>query len=363
MLGFLKQKKNERLVGIDIGSHSIKVVEIEINNDSKDMPKPRLLSAASLPTPSNTVSNHVVTSPEKVSDVIRTIISANGVKSSKAVIGLPGPTAFTKRITMQNTPIKDLQQNIQFEAGNYIPHGADSIKLDFQVLSRPTKTTMEVLLVAVKNDIINSFEKAVSHAGLEPVIADIDYFALENMFELSYPEYNKKCVALVNIGHKYTTVNIINNGASVFTGDISLGGRLYIDALCEALQIQALEAEKILSGTIPETIKKEIVSETVDRTTEHIVDELKRQIGFFWNATATDKAIEYLLVSGGAAGIGGLVEELGQKTKISCQTINPFKHIDWQNGFEDSYVKNLAPSVAVAVGLALRRLGDKVHSE
>ena len=199
--------------------------------DISDPSNPRLLAVGTAATPANSISNHIVVNDEKIAESIMGIVEAGKFSASEAVISVPGPAAFTKRATMPLTPLKDLQQNIQFEASNYIPHKTDSIKLDFQVLGLSSRSMMDVLLVAVRNEVIDSYVQAVSLAGLMPVIADVDYFAIENMFGLNYEEDLNKTVALVNIGSRYTTVNIIQDGVSIFSGDVSLGGRLYTDAL------------------------------------------------------------------------------------------------------------------------------------
>lgn len=353
----LRKKKNSNLVGVDIGSSSIKLIELELSNPQR----PKLVSVNSVATPANAIANHTVINTDKVAEAIRTITDSGKVSASQATICIPGPAAFTKRVNLPLCPLKDLQQNIGLEAGNYIPYKIDSIMLDFQVLGLSSRSMMEVLLVAVRNEVVNSYIEAVSKAGLEPLIADIDYFALENMFCLNYPEAADKTIALVNIGARYSTVNIIQNGTSLFTGDVSIGGRLYTDALCETLDIQAADAEKAKSGSVPTGVDPTLVHETLDRVTEHVAGELQRQIGFFWNATGTERNIDTIFLSGGGSTLPGLLEEIAERTRTTCELVDVLRSVDSEGKVDPENLSTILPSLGVGVGLGLRRTGDKKH--
>jgi type IV pilus assembly protein PilM len=359
--GFLKSlfktTDSEVLVSIDIGTSAIKVMELDVSDET-----PKLISAASTPTPSGSIANNTITRPDQIAAAIRSLLDANEIKSQEAVICLPGPTAFVKKVTLAATRLDDLADNIAYEAGNFIPHKIDAVHMDYQVLRRMPNGSLEVLLVAVKNEIINSYLDSVIQAGLEPAIADVDYFALENAFELNYPEEREKTIALVNIGSRYSSVNIMQNGASLFTGDVSVGGRLYTDALCETLSMEPKVAEKTKMGDIPAEYDANLIAETLERTTEHIAAELHRQLGFFWNASATDKSIDAVYISGGGSLAPGLLEELSAKTGITCKPLESFKVIDTSSGFDEDFLREIGPQMAVSVGLSSRRNGDKQHA-
>jgi type IV pilus assembly protein PilM len=320
------------------------------------------LSAAIAPTPAGAVANNSVVRAEQVAQTIRGLLEANEMKGRKAIFAVPGPAAFTKKISIGRSTIKELTQNIAFEAGNYIPHSIDAVHLDFQVIKAHGKANIDVLLVAVKNEIVSSFVSAIEQAGLEPAIADVDYFALENMFELNYPEEKDKTVALVNIGSRFSSVSIMSGGESLFSGDVGVGGRLYTDTLCETLGMQPAQAEQVKAGVALEGFDENLVHETRDRTTEHLASELHRQIGFFWNAAATDKSIEAIYLCGGASQVPGLVEELNSKTGMTCSLMKTFRGVEWSDSFDEEFIGEIGLSMGVGVGLAIRRLGDKVHA-
>ena len=353
----LKRDTNEPTISIDIGSSSVKVISIDTGAH-----RPKLLGAGVAPTPAGAVTNNTISRPEQIAGVIRSIMSSHDIIGSKATFSLPGSAVFTKKITIGYQPLKDLSANISFEASNYIPHSIDAVHLDYQVLHAQGKSTMDVLLVAVKNEVLRGYLASVEQAGLEPVIADVDYFAVENMFELNYPEEKTKTLALINIGARHSTVSIVQGGKSLFTGDVGVGGRLYTDALCETLGMQPAQAEQAKAGVNVAGFDESIVHETRDRTTEHLASELHRQLGFFWNAAATDKAIEGIFVCGGGAQVPGLVEEVSAKTGTNCQLMKTFRNIDWTEQFDEEYVGEIGLSLGVGVGLGIRRPGDKRHA-
>lgn len=352
----LKRKKEEPFVAIDVGSSAIKVLAFDLSGS-----RPKLVGAGSAPTPAGAVANNQIVKPDQVAASIRTILSSNEIPGRKAVFAVPGPTAFTKKVTVGKTSIKELSANIGFEAGNYIPHSIDAIDLDFQVLKAAGKSSLEVLLVAVKKDIVRSFCSTMELAGLEPAIADVDYFALENMFELNYPEEMKKTVALVNIGARFTSVCIVSNGELLFSGDVAVGGRIYTDSLCETLGMQPAQAEIAKTGVSVEGFDDGLVHETRDRATEHIAGELHRQIGFFWNAAATDKSIEAIYLCGGSSQVPGLAEELSAKTGLPTQLMKTFRGVDWLPDFDEEFIGEIGLAMGIGVGLAIRRFADKEH--
>jgi type IV pilus assembly protein PilM len=351
------KKKQEPFLAVDIGSTAIKMVEFEPGAPA------RLKFAFSAPLPSGAVTNNLIAKPEVVANTLQTLCESNDVKAKKVVFCLPGPAVFTKKVSLSNQKIKAMLENIQFEAANYIPHKIEAVHLDYQILPGTAPDSSELLLVAVKNEVILSFVEAIEMAGLEPAIADVDYFALENAFELNYPELKDKTVALVDVGARFCGVNILQQGRSIFTGDVGVGGRTWTDALCESLNMQVKQAEDAKSGKVPENFDEALVAETIERTTEQISGELQRQLGFFWSAANTEQQLEAIFISGGGGLVSGLIEELKVKTGIPVERFQCFRAIDTSSGFDPEFLREVEPFMANAVGLALRRFGDKVNAE
>lgn len=344
-------------VGIDIGTSTTKVVEIELGGE-----KPILKNAGLQPTPASAVKNNVVSKPEDIALVIRSIIEANGITATRATFAIPSPAVFTKRINVSAQNLKQLQDAMTFEAQNYIPHNLDAVRLDYQVVQTKSNGTMDVLLVAVKTDIISGYTQAIELAGLEPVIADVDAFALANMFIISYPECNNQTISLVDIGAKFTSVTLISNGDVLISGDASVGSRLYTDALCETLSLSAAEADQAKIGQIKEGVDAGQVQEIIERTTEHISSEIQRQIGFLWSASGTDNTIDAVYYSGGGAMTKGLGQALAKKVNVKCEIIDAMRAVQIPDQFDPEFLKEISSAVAISLGLALRRKGDKKHS-
>ncbi len=352
--GLFKKQGTAPFVSVDIGTSAIKVMSLDLSGA-----RPKLLGLGTTPTPANVINNNTVVKVEQVGAAIVALMEANGIAGRQATLSIPGPAVFSKKVTIGYSSAKNLKTNISFEAGSYIPHSIEAVHLDYQVLKVNGSSSLDVLLVAVKNEIINSYVHAVKSAGLEPAIADVDYFAIENMFELNYPEEKNKTVALVNIGARYSSVSILGDGKPLFTGDVGVGGRIYTDALCETLGMQPAQAEKAKTGTVPDGFDEHMINETLDRTTEHVASELHRQIGFFWNAAGTDRGIETIYICGGGSRISGLIEEISAKAGTPCLALEPFRHVDLDSRFDKDLIEQVKASMGVSVGLASRALGDK----
>jgi type IV pilus assembly protein PilM len=354
----LNKKPPENFVGIDIGASSIKLVSIDMAGDI-----PKLERVASIPTPANALLNNEVRNVDTVASAISAALEANDIRAERATFCLPGPAVFTKKIQTGFMTPDDLEANLRFEAASYIPHDINAVHLDFQVLEVEEKRTMDILLVAVKNEIIEGYSAVMEAAGLEPGIADVDYFALENMFHHSYPNEGEGVVVLLDIGARYCGVSILKDRKLCFSGDVPVGGRLYTDALCETLDIEASVAEKLKAGGEAEGVDKNLLSDTLDRTTQHIASEIHRQLGFFWNAAELDTGIEKIFLSGGASRSVGLQEELAAKTGIECIIMNPFNRVSWDENFDQEFVEEISASASICVGLAMRRFGDKENAK
>ena len=352
----LKRNVNEKFISIDIGSSGIKIMSLDLSRET-----PKLISLAQVPTPANALNNNIVTNVEALGEAIKSAIESNDIKAEKVVYGLPGPSVFTRKIKTAKVKPEEFKNNLSFEAANYIPHDTSSVFLDFQILSS-NANDMEVLLIAVKNEILYSFKQAIEAAGLEAAVADVDYFAISNMHEFNYPEDSDKLIAVLDVGSKFTGVNLVQSRIPCFTGDIPVGGRLYTDALCESLGITPAQAEQIKSGAQVEGVDPALLSDTLDRTTDYVAAEIHRQLGFFWTAAELTSGIEKIYLTGGAAKSHGLLEELKSRTGIECEIINPFKKLSWSDNFDSEYLQQISHTVGVSVGLAMRKVGDKVNA-
>ena len=218
---------------------------------------------------------------------------------------------------------------------------------------------MDVMLVAAKKDIVEDYIGLLQLTGLNPIILDVDAFALQNAFELS-SEKITGCYALVNVGAEELGINVIKNGVSIFTRDSSFGGLQINEGIMSKFDVQYEDAEKIkLGGSKLESKDKGKLEEVFTSVVSGWVNEVKRALDFLVT-TYPDQTIEKVVVSGGSCRIPGFRKYLEMETEIPVTELNPFSslHIN-EKLFDPKYLSYVAPQAAVAVGLALRSVGDK----
>ena len=290
--------RSESLVAIDIGASAVKLVEIDNSGD-----KPVLLNIGIAPLAKSAVSNTMVKEPMEVSAKIASLIESNGIVDKRVVSAIPSPSVFTKQIRLQKMSEKELRENLQFEAANYIPHNIADVKMDYFVMGADGTSHMKVLLVAAKNEIVDTYVQSVALAGLEAAIIDVDSYALQSIVEALYPHYSDKTVAVVDVGARFSTVSIFREGRSLFTGDIGVGGHSISEDISAQLDVTFTEAEKLKISRGSGSDHESTVLEILDQSVEHFTSEIQRQLTFFWNAVEADGVIDLILVTGG----GGLI--------------------------------------------------------
>lgn len=345
-------RSDSRYLAIDIGSSSVKMLEVE--SDSERL---RVLSHGSRPLGPTAVLNNMVQDPGEVSAAIRALVDHSGARANLVVTAVPGPAVIIKKIALPSQSPRELDNAVLFEAGNFIPENLENVNLDYQIVDFLEKENqVEVLLVAVKKEIINSYTNAVRLAGLEPAVVDVDYFALENMFELNYPPASNDVVALVNIGARYSCINILRGNRSTFTGDVPIGGKEFNDTLTRSLGVSNAEAEAIkLVGSRQHSA--EDIDSMLAPVKEFVVEEIHRALSFFWTA-ATDESISAVYVTGGGAQVPDLVPLLQQRLGVPVLLAQPFDKVEMSNDLRKALERDGA-SYGIAVGLGVRRRGDK----
>ncbi len=348
-------KKKEALIAVDVGSTAVKIMELDLRGAI-----PTLLNIASIPITEEVFGSNQIKKPELVAEKLTHLLESNGLAEKRAVTAVPAPGVFTKKIKMQRMAPKELAQQVQFEAGSFIPHNVDAVKIDFHVVGEAGKNQLDIIVIAAKNEVLESFTACLAYAGLETAIVDVDYFALQNCFELNYPEDVYQTVALVNIGARYSSINICRGGESLFTGDIAIGGRVITDAIASDLGCSIDKAEELKKGKGGNEQEQAAAQDVIDRKLDYIAAEFNRQISLFWNASGAEEGIQKIYIAGGGSVLKGLAQELYDKTGIAVELLDPFKAIKISAEVDPAYVTELAPVMSIAAGMALRQLGDKV---
>jgi type IV pilus assembly protein PilM len=348
------------LVGIDIGSHAIKLVRFGLQGS-----RHQLLNAAMFPLPPDTVIDGAIAKPVAVEEALRHLLVLEEINDKEAALALSGHSVIVKRVQMVRMTEEDLVNAIPFEAGQHIPFDIADVNIDFQILDGPAQghsqgNQMEVLLAAAKKDRVEELSRVAKAINLHPLVVDVDMLALINCFELNHPEaIDGHVVSLVHIGASMMTVLILKDGMSTFQRDIPFGGSQYTAAFQKTFALNPEDAEAVkLGGKEVRRPQSEVLS-VLQRVTEDAVAEIQRSFDFYL-ASAGDELIETVFLSGGCARMKGLVQVLGARLKLPVEMLDPFRAVEVPaQRFDADYVRDIAPMVAVAAGLAIRRKGDR----
>jgi len=350
--------KSKLALGLDIGSSSVKLVHLKEGKRGY-----QLLAWGEAPLPPEAVVDNQLMNSGAIVDAIRELVAQQKVKVKDVAIGVRGHSVIIKRISMPFMSQEDLDESIQWEAEQYIPFDVKDVNIDTQILTPQADAAgqMDVLLVAAKKDMINDFTSVCAEAGLTVTVVDVDAFSVQNAFEANYPQAPGQPVVLINVGAAVTNINIVSNGMATFTRDITVGGNAFTEEIQKQLNISAEEAEALKVGGQGES--DAVVPQEVERVIQGVADqmggEIQRSLDFH-AATAPDSHVTRVYLSGGTARIPALFKVIEQRAGVPVEVMNPFKNIEVDNRkFDPAVIMNAAPAAAVAVGLALRRPGDK----
>ncbi len=343
--------KNKPLVGLDIGSSSIKAVEL-----SKSKKGYTVTGFASEALGPDAVVDGAIMDAPSVADSIKRTLAAGKFKPKFVATGVSGHSVIVKRVVLPASTADEVEASIQFDAEQYIPFEITEVNMDYQVVG-PAQTqsdepSMEVLLVVAKKDKIQNHTNVISLAGRTPEIVDIDAFALQNTFEANYKANPDETIALLNIGASLMNINITKGGMPLFIRDVSVGGNQYTDILQKELQLNFQEAEDLKLGKTggPEA---DMVHPLLESITDMLIMEVQKTFDFF-RETYPSETITRVLVSGGTSRITGLPEKIQEIFGYPTDVLDPFKSISIGPKVDAAKVTSLGPALAVAVGLALR---------
>ena len=347
-------KKNQ-LVGLDIGSRSIKAGEIVEGKKGLVLKKFGMIDI-----PSGSIEDGAINDPEVVADAIQQLFKTYNIKESNVAVSIGGYSVIVKKINVQTMPEEQLQETIQFEAEQYIPFDIADVNLDFQILgeSEHNPNQMNVFLVAAKKEMVNDYINLVNMAGLNPCIIDVEAFALQNIFEMNYDAQDEN-IALIDIGASKTSLNILKGMASVFMRDVALGCGQINQKIVSLIGCSVEEAEQLKEGDQQDKISSEDLKNIVSTVVADWCTEIRRALDFFYSTYPEDQ-ITRIVLSGGGANIAEFRQLLGAETSAHVEMINPFQnlYID-DDAFDSAYIQQIAPQAAICMGLAIRRVDDK----
>ncbi len=344
---------SKALTGLDIGSSSIKIVHLKETGKGY-----RLLNMGIRPLPQEVIVDGAVMDAGVISDTLREILREMKIKVRDVAISVSGHSVIIKKIKVQEMTEDELEKNIQFEAEQYVPFDASEVNMDFVILGT-ADGKMEVLLVVVKKDVINELTTVVTDSGLNPVVVDVDAFALQNMYETNYVMNPEDVVALVNVGASTTNINIIRDGMSIFTRDISVGGNQFTEAIQKQLQVSYDEAEQLKKGEAAGEKGPEEVIPIMGVISDNLAQEIQRSLDFF-NSSNPDIQISRVSLCGGGSKVESVIRAVEQRLGIQVEMVNPLEAIAYnKKKFDPSEIEDAAPMLGIGVGLAIRKALDR----
>jgi type IV pilus assembly protein PilM len=348
-------RKPKGILGLDIGTNTIKIVELEETKKGY-----QLKNFGMTFLPKETIVNGVFKNAATLVNAITSLIENLKPKTKYVAIAVSGHPVIIKKINIPTMTEEELNESIQWEAEQYIPFDLEEVNIDFQILgvNEATPDQMDVLLVAAKKSLINEYQDAITEAGLEAVIVDIDSFALENAYEVNYPDEEAQVVALVDMGASVININVVKEGKSTFTRDVFMGGNKLSEEIQKRLAVSEEEAEMLKIGGQLENIDYEQLDSTIQDVSLELAVEIQKSLDLHAASTA-DEEVKKIYLTGGTSRIPGIKDLIADRVGVLVEPLNPFREIKYNEAnFDPEYIKEISPVAAVGVGLALRKLEE-----
>jgi len=345
------KRVNNSMVGVDIGSSSVKAVELQGKSGSF-----QLMSLGYESLEPDSIVDGQIMELNSVANAIATIFNEHKIKTTKVAAGVNGHSVIVKNIVLPQMTADELEESFSWHAEEHIPFDISDVNLDYHVMDK-SADAIHVLMAACKRDKVANLKQTIQLAGKQPAVIDVDAFALQNCYELNYDPQPREIVALLNIGASTTNINVLSGVRSVFTRDATFGGNQYTSLLQKELGLTFEQAEQVKRGMpIPEGIEQREIEPILDTVSDILALEIQKTMDFY-RATVEDgeSAVGKILISGGGSKLKGLVEFLSKRFDMPVELFDPFRKIKVDSrGFDPEYMREIVPEMAIAVGLALR---------
>ncbi len=348
--------RSKPVVGLDIGSSAVKAIELKKSGRGF-----KVTAIGVEPVPPDSIVDGAIMDAGAVTDAVRRLLQSSRFKAKDVVASLSGSSVIVKKINLPVMSDADLADSIQWEAEQYIPFDIQDVNLDYQILTPVAERqgTMDVLLVAAKKDKIADYTGVVSAVGKKTVVVDVDAFALQNAFETNYVEDAGKIVALINAGASAININLVSGGTSLFTRDVGIGGNAFTEAVQKELGLPFEGAEDAKRGLPVEGVRPEDVRPVLHAVMENVLLEIEKTFDFFKATSASDR-IDRIVVSGGASMVEEFESALRERMGTEVERFDPFRNVPIDPAaLQGGTAADYAPVCAVALGLALRKDGDR----
>jgi type IV pilus assembly protein PilM len=340
----------KNLVGVDVGSNSIKVVQLREGKDRAEV-----VRWGYVPLPAQTIIDGHIMNPGVVTEALSKVFHDNKITKRDVAVGVYGQSVIVRKITVPMMTAAELEQQIGWEAEQHIPFDIKVMSIDYEVLRRrPDAGQMDLLLVAAKRDEISDYASVLREAKLKPVVVDINAFTVQNIFEHQQGASGQGSLAIINVGASVTSLNILSSGISAFSREITNAGNTITEEVQKQCGVPQEQAEAYKCGGGPTDIVPQEVHQVIAGACDSLAGEIQRSLDFYL-ATSGEAEIGRIMVCGGSAYLAPLVKSIERRARVSVQLFDPTSHLSVDKKFVDEQAfRARASQFVVALGLGLR---------
>jgi type IV pilus assembly protein PilM len=343
-------------IGLDIGSSSIKAVQIK-----KTRTGYALTAFGMQPLVPQTIVDGTIMDGGAVADAIRALWSRLKLRQKEVAIAIAGHSVIIKKIAVPAMRPEELANQIKFEAEHHIPFAKDDVEIDYHVVNPQNSSGQtELLLVAAKKEVVADYTQVVRDASLSPQVVDVAAFAGQNGFEVNYTLDPKETAVIITVGAAISNINIVRGGVSLFTRDVTIGGNAFTEEIQKQLGVSADEAEAYKvgghydeNGVVPQEVER-----IIEQVAEVMAGEFQRSLDFFL-ATTADTNITRICLAGGTAKVAALHRAIERRSRLTVEIVDAWKRVEIDPSLDRGYLAAHGPEALVGLGLALRAAGDK----
>ncbi len=344
--------RQKPIIGLDIGSSAVKVVQCE-----GDGPEVRLKDFGSARLLPEAIVDGEIMDRQLVVETLQNLFESKRIKTKNVASAVSGRAVIVKKIQMERMTPEDAREAIHWEAEQHVPYDINDVCLDFQILEENADPKqMEVLLVAAKREMLAAHADLIRDAGLNPLVIDVGAFAVQNIVSLNYDFAPDEVVAMVNLGSEITNINVVKNAIPLYTQDLSVGGTSFVESVQKNFNLSQTEAEAAVRG---EEEAHFDLNQVVAEVGDELATGIERSIMFLKTSGEADE-LNRILLTGGGVRIPGLVEFLSQRHAAPVEVADPLRRLQFDPDlFGGERPEDVAPSLAVGLGLALRKVDDR----
>ncbi len=344
-------KKQKPILGLDISSTSVKMLEISRQGDSY-----RVENYAVKPLPANAVVEKNINDTEAVAQVVKALVQTSRTKVKDSAVAVAGSSVITKLIEMPGDLSEEaMEMQISLEADQYIPYPLEEVAIDFDIqgVSDKNPDQVEVLLAACRRENVDSRAAILELADLNPKVVDVEAYTLERAFALvqeQFEDQEEQIVAVVDIGATMTTLSVLIDGKTIYTREQLFGGKQLTEEIQRRYGLSAEEAGLAKKqGGLPDDYEPEVL----DPFKDAVVQQVTRSLQFFFSSSQYND-VDHIVLAGGVASLEGLANLIEEKLGTSVTVANPFTNMSISSRVNSAMLANDAPSLMIATGLALR---------